>query len=118
MKDKILLLHYREYIHLKCCYSNLYDVFLRVDFLDYIEKMKQHPMSYRLGFLQKILFFFNKLHFFIFEIDLEILREAFDSMNLTYDKLKELGAADVLLEDYALILKKLQKSLIEYGHLD
>lgn len=118
MKNKIAYKNHQEYVHLKCCYKNLYDILLRVDFLDYMEKMKKHPMSHELTWPQRIAFFFHRLHFFIFEADIEILREAFDSMRIAYEDLKRLNADEALLADYAWILEDMKKSLIENGHLD
>ena len=118
MKDKVRYIHHKEYIHMKCCLFDLYDVKLRIDFIDYIEMMKKHPMIHVPGIFQRISFFFHHIDLFIYEVDLEVLRKAFESMKSTYIKLKELNANDELLNDYALILTSLQKSLIKYGHLD
>ena len=103
---------------MKCCLSDLYDVKLRIDFIDYIELMKKHPMTHEPSIFQRISFFLHHLDLFIYEVDLEVLRKAFDSMRVTYYKLKELNANEELLNDYAYILTCLQKSLIKYGHLD
>ena len=118
MKNTAAYKNHHEYIHMRCCYRNLYDVLLRVDFLDYMEKMKRHPMTHGLSWGQTIIFFFHRLHYFIFESDLEILREAFDSMRVTYVQLNEMNADEEMLKDYAWILEKLQHSLIKNGHLD
>lgn len=118
MKDKINYIHHREYIHMKCCLTDLYDVILRVEFRDYLEIMKKHPMNHNPGIFQRISFFLHNIDLFIYAVDLEVLRKAFNSMRNTYSKLKELGANEELLTDYALILSCLQKSLVKYGHLD
>ena len=118
MKDKVKYLHHREYVHMKCCFNDLIDVNLRVDYLDYLTLMKKHPMSHELSIFQKIDFFFHHINFFIFVVDLEILRDTFNSMYTTYSKLVELHADEELLGDYQIILASLQKSLVKFGHLD
>lgn len=118
MKDKIAYIHHNEFIHLKCCYRNLYDAKLRMDYHHYLNLMKKHPMTHEQTFVQQISYFLHQIHYFIFEIDLEILRESFESMKIAYDKLIELEANAILLDDYRLILTGLQKSLIDKGHLD
>ena len=118
MKDKINYIHHREYVHMKCCLSDLYDVLLRIEFKDYIQIMKKHPMNHALCLIQRISFHLHHLDLFIYAVDLEVLRKAFDSMYKTYNQLKEMNANEEMLNDYAFILKGLQKSLIKYGHLD
>ena len=118
MKDMIAYKNHYEYVHLHCCYQILYDVLLRIEFLDCMERMKKYPMTHELTWYQRISFFFHRLHYFIFEADLEILREAFDSMRLAYQELKELDADEDMLTDYVWILEKIKKMMIEKGHLD
>ncbi|WP_294562990.1 hypothetical protein [uncultured Traorella sp.] len=118
MKDMIAYKNHTEYVHLHCCYQNLYDVLLRVDFLDFMERMKRHPMTHELTWVQRITFFFHRLHYFIFEADLEILREAFDSLRMAYQELKKLEADEEMLADYAWILEKMKQMMIDRGHLD
>lgn len=118
MKDKVRYIHHKAYIHMKCCLFDLYDIKLRIDFVDYIEMMKKHPMVHTPGIFQRISFFIHHLDFFIYEVDLEVLRKAFESMKNTYYQLIECNASEELLNDYSIILTCLQKSLIKYGHLD
>lgn len=118
MKKSIASLHHHEYVHMKCCYHNLYDIKVRIEFLDYLNMMKKYPMTPTLSLSQRIMFFFHKIHFYIFEIDLEILREAFDSMRCTYEILKDMEASEAMIKDYAMILKNMQKLLVMKGHLD
>ena len=118
MKDMIAYKNHTEYVHLHCCYQNLYDVLLRVDFLDFMERMKRHPMTHELTWVQRITFFFHRLHYFIFEADLEILREAFDSLRMAYQELKKLEADEEMLADYAWILEKMKHMMIDRGHRD
>lgn len=118
MKDMIAYKNHTEYVHLHCCYQNLYDVLLRVDFLDFMERMKRHPMTHELTWVQRITFFFHRLHYFIFEADLEILREAFDSLRMAYQELKKLETDEEMLADYAWILEKIKQMMIDRGHLD
>ena len=75
-------------------------------------------MSHELTIIQKMKFFFHHFDFFVYVLDLEILRKAFESMNNTYQELKRLDADEMLLNDYAYILSSLQKLLIKKGHLD
>ena len=103
---------------MKCCLSDLYDVLLRIEFIDYLQIMKKHPMIHTPGIFQRISFFLHHIDLFIYVVDLEVLRKAFNSMHKTYCQLKELNADKDLLNDYSIILTSLQKSLIKYGHLD
>lgn len=118
MIDKIKHLHRYEYIHLKCCYRNLYDVKLRIKFHDYLDLMKKHPMTHELSLFHQISYYLHQFHHFIFEVDIEIIREAYESVYQTYLKMIRLEANEELLNDYIFILKELKESLIERGHLD
>lgn len=115
MKDKIKQCHHNEYIHIKCCFKNLYDVKLRIEFIDYMEIMRKHPMGHQLSLNQRIMNYFHQFHYFVFESDQEILFECFQSVHETYKKLKELNANEEILKDYCIILDRLQKSLKERG---
>ncbi len=118
MKDQIKHYHRYEYVHLKCCYQNLYDVKLRIEFLDYLILMKKHPMSHQLSLFQQISFYLNQIHYFIYEVDLELLIEALDSVKNTYHKLIDLHADEELIKDYKIILNGIQTLLIKRGYLD
>lgn len=118
MKDKIKHLHRYEYIHLKCCYRNLFDVKLRVQFRDYLDIMKKHPMTHELSLFHQISYYLHQFHYFIFESDIEILREAYESVYQTYLKMIQYNANEQYVNDYVYILKGLKKTLIDKGYLD
>ena len=118
MKDQIKHLHRYEYIHLKCCYRNLYDVKLRIEFKDYLDIMKKHPMTHEPSLFHQISYYLHQFHFFIFEVDREILKEAYESVYQTYLKMIQYNANEELVNDYILILKGLKKLLQERGLLD
>lgn len=118
MIDKIKHLHRYEYIHLKSCYHNLYDVKLKIEFKDILDIMKKHPMTHELSLFHRFSRFLHRIHHFVFVVDMEILREAYESVYQTYLKMMKFEADKELVDDYILILKKLKELLIERGHLD
>lgn len=113
MKDKIKHLHRYEYIHIKCCHRNLYDVKLRIEFNDYLDIMKKHPMTHELSLFHRMSYYLHQFHYFIFEVDREIVKEAYESIYQTYLKLIECKANEDLLNDYIYILKRLKHFVCE-----
>ncbi len=118
MKDKVKHLHRYEYIHLKSCHRNLYDVKLRIEFQDYLDIMKKHPMTHELSLFHRMSRFLHHLHHFVFEVDGEILREAYESLYQSYLKMVQLNADKGLINDYIFILKRLKEILLKRGLLD
>lgn len=114
MKNEISEKHHQEYVHMQCCANNIYDILLKIEFLDLMEIMKKYPMNHGLRIIQKISFFFQNFQFFIYEIDDEIIRNAYKSFESTYDDLIKLCASVEMLEDYSWILEKLKVLVSKY----
>lgn len=107
MKNEIKEKHHKEYVHLQCCTYNLYDVLLKIEFIDLLDIMKKYPMNRGLRLIQKINFFFHEFPFFIYVMDDEIIKYAYETICVTYDDLKKLEANEEMLSDYLKILEKL-----------
>lgn len=110
MNDMIAYYHHAHYMHVHSCYQDLYDILLRVDFLDYMTMMKKYPMSHQWLLTQRISFLIQRLRYFIYDHDLELIEAVHETTWKTFDALKELDADEEMLKDYRWMLEKLELS--------
>lgn len=109
--SKINDLHTKEYCFIQCCYCDLYDVKLRIDFLDYLERMNLFHHSFYFLFFQRIVFYIKHISFFIFEMDNVIVKMAYDSLKKTSCELICLNADENMIQEYQMIIYKLGETL-------
>lgn len=115
MNNTIAYHHHVHYVHVQYCHHSFYDILLRIEMSDYMVMMKKYPMTHQWMIMRRVFFWLKRLRYFIFERDVELIQEMYESTHKTYELLKNLQADEKLLNEYSEMLKKIEATMNKYG---
>lgn len=94
-------------IYMHCAYFNLYDILLRIEFCDMLEKMNLYPSTRSLHLKTRLKYYRHHFKFYIYEMDDEIVAD----MMAYLEKLLVLSQDEVMIDLYEEMLMKMKKMM-------